>query len=128
MIIWYIFDTKVVFAYWTKSMKNYELLLMFNVNQDESTEQTIAKYKDIVSTKGGTVDRYEDWGIMKLAYNINKINKARYILLNFEADNNVLKELSELIKFNDNILRHMFISQDKKITEPSIMMQNKERA
>ena len=53
-------------------MKNYELLLMFNVNQDESTEQTIAKYKDIVSTKGGTVDRYEDWGIMKLAYNINK--------------------------------------------------------
>jgi len=86
-------------------MKNYELLLMFNVNQDESTEQTIAKYKDIVSTKGGTVDRYEDWGIMKLAYNINKINKARYILLNFEADNNVLKELSELIKFNDNILR-----------------------
>ena len=109
-------------------MKNYELLLMFNVNQYESTEQTIAKYKDIVSTKGGTVDRYEDWGIMKLAYNINKINKARYILLNFEADNNVLKELSELIKFNDNILRHMFISQDKKITEPSIMMQNKERA
>ena len=109
-------------------MKNYELLLMFNVNQDESTEQTIAKYKDIVSTKGGTVDRYEDWGIMKLAYNINKINKARYILLNFEADNNVLNELSELIKFNDNILRHMFISQDKKITEPSIMMQNKERA
>ena len=109
-------------------MKNYELLLMFNVNQDESTEQTVAKYKDIVSTKGGTVDRYEDWGIMKLAYNINKINKARYILLNFEADNNVLKELSELIKFNDNILRHMFISQDKKITEPSIMMQNKERA
>ena len=109
-------------------MKNYELLLMFNVNQDESTEQTVAKYKDIVSTKGGTVDRYEDWGIMKLAYNINKINKARYILLNFEADNNILKELSELIKFNDNILRHMFISQDKKITEPSIMMQNKERA
>ena len=109
-------------------MKNYELLLMFNVNQDESTEQTVAKYKDIVSTNGGTVDRYEDWGIMKLAYNINKINKARYILLNFEADNNIINELSELIKFNDNILRHMFISQDKKITEPSIMMQNRERA
>ena len=109
-------------------MKNYELLLMFNVNQDESTDQTISKYKDVVSSKGGSIDRYEDWGIMKLAYNINKINKARYILLNFEADNNVLSELSELIKFNDNILRHMFIAQDKKITEPSIMMQNRERA
>ena len=108
-------------------MKNYELLLMFNVNQDESIVQTIAKYKDIVSNNGGSVDRHEDWGIMKLAYNINKINKARYILLNFEADKKVLTELSELIKFNDNIIRHMFIAQDRKITEPSIMMQNRER-
>jgi len=110
-----------------KTMKNYELLLMFNVNQEESTNKTVDKYKDIIS-KGGSVDRFEDWGIMKLAYNINKINKARYILLNFEASNEVLTELSGLIKFNDNIIRHMFIAQDKKITEPSIMMQNRERA
>ncbi len=110
-----------------KTMKNYELLLMFNVNQEESTNKTVDKYKDIIS-KGGSVDRFEDWGIMKLAYNINKINKARYILLNFEASNEVLTELSSLIKFNDNIIRHMFIAQDKKITEPSIMMQNRERA
>ena len=108
-------------------MKNYELLLMFNVNQDESTDQTISKYKDVVSSNGGSIDRYEDWGIMKLAYNINKINKAKYILLNFEASNEVLTELSSLIKFNDNIIRHMFIAQDKKITEPSIMMQSRER-
>ena len=108
-------------------MKNYELLLMFNVNQEESTNKTVDKYKDIIS-KGGSVDRFEDWGIMKLAYNINKINKARYILLNFEASNEVLTELSGLIKFNYNIIRHMFIAQDKKITEPSIMMQNRVRA
>lgn len=111
-----------------KTMKNYELLLMFNVNQEESTNKTVDKYKDLIASKGGSVDRYEDWGIMKLAYNINKINKARYILLNFEASNEVLTELSSLIKFNDNIIRHMFIAQDKKITEPSIMMQNRERA
>ena len=111
-----------------KTMKNYELLLMFNVNQDESTNKTIDKYKDLITSKGGSVDRYEDWGTMKLAYNINKINKARYVLLNFETTNEVLTELSGLIKFNDNIIRHMFIAQDKKITEPSIMMQNRERA
>ena len=109
-------------------MKNYELLLMFNVNQEESTNKTVDKYKDLIKSKDGSVDRYEDWGIMKLAYNINKINKARYILLNFEASNEVLDELSGLIKFNDNIIRHMFIAQDKKITEPSVMMQNRERA
>ena len=111
-----------------KTMKNYELLLMFNINQDESTNKTIDKYKDLITSKGGSVDRYEDWGTMKLAYNINKINKARYVLLNFETTNEVLTELSGLIKFNDNIIRHMFIAQDKKITEPSIMMQNRERA
>ena len=53
---------------------------MFNINQDESTLKTVDKYKDIIGSKGGTVDRYEDWGTMKLAYNINKINKARYIM------------------------------------------------
>ena len=111
-----------------KTMKNYELLLMFNINQDESTNKTIDKYKDLITSKGGSVDRYEDWGTMKLAYNINKINKARYVLLNFETTNEVLTELSGLRKFNDNIIRHMFIAQDKKITEPSIMMQNRERA
>ena len=78
-------------------MKNYELLLMFNINQDESTLKTVDKYKDIISSKGGTIDRYEDWGTMKLAYNINKINKARYILLNFQANNEILDELAGLI-------------------------------
>ena len=109
-------------------MKNYELLLMFNTNQEESTNKTVEKYKDLVTSKGGSIDRYEDWGILKMAYNINKINKARYILLNFEASNDVLLELSGLIKFNDNIIRHMFITQNRKITEPSPMMQNRERA
>ena len=109
-------------------MKNYELLLMFNVNQEESTNKTVDKYKELITSKGGSIDRYEDWGIMKLAYNINKINKAKYILLNFEASNDILTELSGLIKFNDNIIRHMIIAKNKKITEPSIMIQNKERA
>ena len=101
---------------------------MFNVNQEESTVKTVDKYKELITSKGGSVDRYEDWGTMKLAYNINKINKAKYILLNFEASNEILTELSGLIKFNDNIIRHLFIAQDKKITEPSVMMQSRERA
>jgi ribosomal protein S6 len=65
---------------------------------------------------------------MKLAYNINKINKARYILLNFQANNEILDELANLIKFNDSIMRHMFLAQDEKITEPSVMMATRERA
>ena len=58
---------------------------------------------------------------------INKINKARYILLNFQANNEILDELANLIKFNDSIMRHMFLAQDEKITEPSVMMATRER-
>jgi len=58
---------------------------------------------------------------------INKNNKARYILMNFESSAKVLDELVNLIKFNDSIIRHIFITQNKKVTEASIMMQSKER-
>ena len=108
-------------------MKNYELLLMFNASQEEPADKTVDKYKNIIANKGGSVDRYEDWGNMKLAYNINKNNKARYILMNFQANDEILKEISGLIKFNDSILRHLFLLKNKPITEPSIMMLNKDR-
>ena len=108
-------------------MKNYEILLMFNANQDETVGKTIDKYKEIISSDGGKVDRYEDWGNLKLAYNINKNNKAHYILMNFQANNKALDELTNLIKFNDSIIRHMILSKNKAITEPSIMMASKDR-
>ena len=108
--------------------KNYELLLMFDVNQDDAeTISTVDKYKSIIESKGGSIDRHEDWGVMKMAYMIDKNNKARYILLNFQSTAEVLDELSNLIKFNDSIIRHLFTVQSDSVTEPSIMMQSKER-
>ena len=108
--------------------KNYELLLMFDVNQDDAeTISTVDKYKSIIESKGGSIDRHEDWGVIKMAYMIDKNNKARYILLNFQSTAEVLDELSNLIKFNDSIIRHLFTVQSDSITEPSIMMQSKER-
>ncbi len=109
--------------------KNYELLLMFDVNQDDTeTTSTVDKYKSIIEEKGGSLDRHEDWGVMKMAYMIDKNNKARYILLNFQSTPNVLDELGTLIKFNDSIIRHLFTVQSRKITEPSIMLQSRERS
>ena len=108
--------------------KNYELLLMFDVNQDDTeTISTVDKYKSIIESKGGSIDRHEDWGVIKMAYMIDKNNKARYILLNFQSTAEVLDELSNLIKFNDSIIRHLFTVQSDSVTEPSIMMQSKER-
>jgi len=108
--------------------KNYELLLMFDVNQDDTeTTSTVEKYKSIIEAKGGSLDRHEDWGVIKMAYMIDKNNKARYILLNFQSEPDVIDELGNLIKFNDSIIRHLFTVQSEKITEPSIMMQSRER-
>jgi len=103
-------------------MRNYEIVLMFDVNQDSLTEQTLDKYKNVVSVKGGKVDRFEDWGNLKLAYEINKNNKARYIMMNIQANNDIVDEILGLIKFNDSILRHVILQRKEIYTESSIMM------
>ena len=64
-------------------MKNYELVLMFSVGEDTLTNQTIDKYKSVITENSGTIDRHEDWGSLKMSYDINNENKARYILINF---------------------------------------------
>ena len=81
-------------------MKNYELVLMFSVGEDTLTNQTIDKYKSVITDNNGVIDRYEDWGSLKMSYDINNENKARYILINFKADNKIIDQLNELIKFN----------------------------
>ena len=103
-------------------MRNYEIVLMFDVNQDSLTEQTLDKYKNVISVKGGKVDRFEDWGNLKLAYEINKNNKARYIMMNIQANNDIVDEILGLIKFNDSILRHVLLQRKEIYTESSIMM------
>jgi len=103
-------------------MRNYEIVLMFDVNQDDLTEKTVEKYKTVVSSKGGKIDRFEDWGNLKLAYEIDKKDKARYILMNIQATNDIVDEISGLIKFNDSILRHIILQRKNIITDASIMM------
>ncbi len=106
-------------------MKNYELVLMFSVGEDSLTDQTIEKYKSVITESSGMIDRFEDWGSLKMAYDIKNENKARYVLINFKSDNKVVNQLNELIKFNDHILRHLIISTKDEHKEPSFM--NKEQ-
>ena len=106
-------------------MKNYEIVLMFSVGEDSLTDQTIDKYKTVITENGGSIDRYEDFGPLKTAYDINNENKARYILINFKGDNSIIDQLNELIKYNDHILRHLILNTKLAHTEPSFM--NKEQ-
>ena len=103
-------------------MRHYEVTLI--VHPDQSTQVTtmIEKYKELITTGGGIVHREEDWGRKHLAYPINKIYKAHYLMMNIECDKETLDKLNYNFRFNDAILRNLIISKKDAVTEPSIMM------
>jgi small subunit ribosomal protein S6 len=107
-------------------MRHYEITLI--VHPDQSTQVTtmIEKYKEIITTSGGKVHREEDWGRKHLAYPINKIYKAHYLMMNIECDQEILDKLNYNFRFNDAILRNLIISKSEAITTPSIMIANSE--
>ena len=108
-------------------MRHYEVTLI--VHPDQSSQETtmIEKYKELITTGGGIVHREEDWGRKHLAYPINKIYKAHYLMMNIECDKDTLDKLNYNFRFNDAILRNLIISRPEAITEPSIMVTEAEK-
>mgnify|MGYP003322437347 FL=1 len=103
-------------------MRHYEVTLIVHPDQSSQVTTMIEKYKELITTSGGIVHREEDWGRKHLAYPINKIYKAHYLMLNIECDKETLDKLNYNFRFNDAILRNLIISKKDAITEPSIMM------
>ena len=110
------------------SMRHYEIVFIVHPDQSEQVPAMIERYRSIVTTKKGTVHRLEDWGRRQLAYLIQKVHKAHYVLMSIECDQETLEELEHAFKFSDAILRHLIIKLDGPVTEPSPMMQQEERA
>ena len=103
-------------------MRHYEIVFIVHPDQSEQVPAMIEKYREQVTSGSGIIHRLEDWGRRQLAYPIQKIHKAHYVLMNVECNQDVLKELELGFKFNDAVLRHLTVSMDKAIAEPSIMM------
>ena len=108
-------------------MRHYEITLIVHPDQSSQVQTMIEKYKEIITTGGGSVHREEDWGRKHLAYPINKIYKAHYLMLNIECDQETLDKLNYNFRFNDAVLRNLIISKSEAITSPSIMMTNTEK-
>ena len=102
-------------------MKHYELVLLITPNQSEQVSGMIARYKETIESEGGKVHRAEDWGRHQLAYLIDGVHKAHYILMNVEVSQDSLDKLTTGFKFNDAILRNLVISKSSAETEPSAM-------
>ena len=107
-------------------MRHYEIVFMVHPDQSEQVAGMIERYTGSITEAGGTIHRLEDWGRRQLAYPINKLHKAHYVLMNVEADQAVIDELETAFRFNDAVLRNMIMRTKAAITEPSIMLKQKE--
>ena len=107
-------------------MRHYEIVFLVHPDQSDQVPAMLKKYAGIISKDGGKIHREEDWGRRQLAYPINKIHKAHYILLNIECSLKVLDELSSNFKFNDAVIRNMVIQRKKAITENSSILTDEE--
>lgn len=103
-------------------MRHYEVVFIVHPDQSEQVPAMIERYKTLVTSQGGNIHRLEDWGRRQLAYPIQKVHKAHYVLMNIEAGKDTLAELENSFKFNDAVLRHLTIKMDKAVTAPSPMM------
>lgn len=103
-------------------MRHYEVVFIVHPDQSEQVPAMIERYRNLVTSNDGTMHRLEDWGRRQLAYPIQKIHKAHYVLMNIECDQAVLEELELAFKFNDAVLRHLTIATRTAVTEPSPMM------
>jgi small subunit ribosomal protein S6 len=103
-------------------MRHYEIVFIVHPDQSEQVPAMIERYRTLVTTKNGHIHRLEDWGRRQMAYPIQKIHKAHYVLMNIEADQETLDELEHAFKFNDAVLRHLIIKVKAAVTAPSAMM------
>jgi len=103
-------------------MRNYELVFIVHPDQSEQVPAMIEKYQALIKSKKGLIHRLEDWGRLQLAYPIQKIHKAHYVLMNIECTLETLAELEHTFKFNDAIIRHLVFATKTSVSEQSPMM------
>ena len=108
-------------------MRHYEVTLIVHPDQSSQVTTMIEKYKELITSGGGIVHRSEDWGRKHLAYPINKIYKAHYLMMNVECDQETLDKLNYNFRFNDAVIRNLIISKSEAITSPSIMLEGNDK-
>ena len=103
-------------------MRHYEVVFMVHPDQSDQVPAMIERYRSMIESAKGVIHRLEDWGRRQLAYPLNKVHKAHYVLMNIECDNETIAEFEHSFRFNDAILRHLTVKMTKAIVDPSPMM------
>ena len=103
-------------------MRHYEIVFIVHPDQSEQVPGMVDRYRQMVAGRNGKIHRLEDWGRRQLAFPLQKIHKAHYVLMNVECDNATLGELDHAFKFNDAVLRHLIVGMSGPVATPSPMM------
>jgi small subunit ribosomal protein S6 len=107
-------------------MRHYEIVFMVHPDQSEQVPAMIERYRSMIESASGKIHRLEDWGRRQLAYPINKIHKAHYVLMNIECDQPTLEQLQSAFRFNDAVIRNLIIKRDAAVTDPSPLVKSKD--
>lgn len=107
-------------------MKHYEIVFLVHPDQSEQVPGMIERYRATIESKGGAIHRLEDWGRRQLAYPIQKVHKAHYVLMNIECDKDTLDEINSAFRFNDAVLRNLILVRDEAVTEQSFLAKSKD--
>ena len=107
-------------------MRHYEIVFLVHPDQSEQVPAMIERYRAMIESGNGKIHRLEDWGRRLLAFPINKVHKAHYVLMNIECDQEALNQLNSAFRFNDAVIRDLVIRRDKADTEPSPLARSKE--
>lgn len=107
-------------------MRHYEVVFMVHPDQSEQVPAMIERYKSLIEGGEGKIHRLEDWGRRQLAYSIDNLVKAHYVLMNIECAQKELTELVDGFRFNDAVLRHMILAREEAVTEQSLIMKSKD--
>ncbi len=107
-------------------MRHYEVVFMVHPDQSDQVSGMIERYRTLIEADGGKIHRLEDWGRRQLAYPIQKLHKAHYVLMNIECGSAALAELESVFRFNDAVLRNMVIKCDSAVTEASPLVKSQD--
>ena len=109
-------------------MRHYEVVFLVHPDQSEQVPAMIERYRSMIESAKGAIHRLEDWGRRQLAYPLNKVHKAHYVLMNIECELETLRELESAFRFNDAVLRTLVIKRKQAVTTPSpLIKENEER-
>ncbi len=107
-------------------MRHYEIVFLVHPDQSEQVPAMIERYHSIIESNQGVIHRLEDWGRRQLAYPINKIHKAHYVLMNIECDQTTLDQLNHAFRFNDAVIRDLVFRKERAVTDPSPLVKSTE--